>query len=120
MRSASVLAAGFAAMAQAATVAVSGTPEGFAASVTGGGDAEAVYPTTTDELYVLSPPLDIWAMFPMFSISHVSLQNILTCHSQGLIPHRLRGSGHRAPEDLRLHRYRGHHQWLRLCSLGHG
>lgn len=52
MRSASILAAGFAALAQAATVSVSGTPEGFAASVTGGGDAEAVYPTTTDELYV--------------------------------------------------------------------
>ncbi|ROV94987.1 hypothetical protein VMCG_08300 [Cytospora schulzeri] len=50
MRSASILAAGFAAVAQAATVSVSGTPEGFAASVTGGGSAEAVYPTTTDEL----------------------------------------------------------------------
>lgn len=50
MLSASILAAGFAALAQAATVAVSGTPEGFAASVTGGGSAEAVYPTTTDEL----------------------------------------------------------------------
>ena len=49
MHSAPVLAAGFAALAQAA-VSVSGTPEGFAASVTGGGDAEAVYPTTTDEL----------------------------------------------------------------------
>lgn len=29
---------------------VSGTPEGFASSVTGGGNAEAVYPTTIDEL----------------------------------------------------------------------
>lgn len=51
MHSASIIAAGLAAVAQAA-VSVSGTPEGFAASVTGGGDAEAVYPTSTDELYV--------------------------------------------------------------------
>lgn len=29
---------------------VSGTPEGFASSVTGGGNAEPVYPTTIDEL----------------------------------------------------------------------
>ncbi|TEA16141.1 putative pectin lyase A [Colletotrichum sidae] len=35
---------------QAAAVAVSGTPEGFAASVTGGGKASAVTPTTNDEL----------------------------------------------------------------------
>lgn len=35
---------------QAATVKVTGTPEGFASSVTGGGSATAVYPTTTDEL----------------------------------------------------------------------
>ncbi|KAF2642030.1 pectin lyase-like protein [Massarina eburnea CBS 473.64] len=37
-------------LAQAASVAVSGTPEGFAADVTGGGSATAVYPDTTDEL----------------------------------------------------------------------
>jgi pectin lyase len=37
-------------LAQAATVSVSGTPEGFASSVTGGGSATAVYPDTTDEL----------------------------------------------------------------------
>lgn len=39
--------------AQAATIAavsVSGSAEGFATGVTGGGDATAVYPTTTDEL----------------------------------------------------------------------
>lgn len=45
----------FAALAAAmvhsvSAVSVSGSPEGFAASVTGGGDVEAVYPTTTDEL----------------------------------------------------------------------
>ncbi|KAI9928427.1 hypothetical protein ASPWEDRAFT_58732 [Aspergillus wentii DTO 134E9] len=34
----------------AAAVSVSGTAEGFASSVTGGGDATAVYPSTTDEL----------------------------------------------------------------------
>lgn len=50
MHSAPIVAAGFAALAQAATVTVSGTPEGFAASVTGGGDAAAVTPTSTDEL----------------------------------------------------------------------
>lgn len=50
MHSAPILAAGFAALAQAATPTVSGTPEGFAASVTGGGDAAAVTPSTTDEL----------------------------------------------------------------------
>lgn len=53
MVSKTLLAAGAAALAHSASaVSVSGTPEGFAASVTGGGDAEAVYPTTTDELYV--------------------------------------------------------------------
>ncbi|KAF2771034.1 putative pectate lyase [Teratosphaeria nubilosa] len=36
--------------AQAAAVSVSGSAEGFAKGVTGGGDATAVYPTTTDEL----------------------------------------------------------------------
>lgn len=35
---------------QATAVSVYGTPEGFAADVTGGGDADPVYPTTTDEL----------------------------------------------------------------------
>ncbi|KUI54750.1 putative pectin lyase A [Cytospora mali] len=52
MRSATILAAGFAAVVQAAntSASVSGTAEGFAASVTGGGDAAAVTPTTTDEL----------------------------------------------------------------------
>lgn len=35
---------------QAAAVSVSGTPEGFAADVTGGGSATAVTPTTNDEL----------------------------------------------------------------------
>lgn len=51
MVSKTLLAAGAAAMAgSASAVSVSGTPEGFAASVTGGGDATAVYPTTTDEL----------------------------------------------------------------------
>lgn len=55
MLSGTILAAGVAALAQSASaVSVSGTAEGFAASVTGGGDAEAVYPTTTDELYVVS------------------------------------------------------------------
>ncbi|KAK9771434.1 putative Pectin lyase-like protein [Seiridium cardinale] len=42
--------AALAGLAQAATVSVSGTPEGFAADVTGGGSATAVYPSTTDEL----------------------------------------------------------------------
>lgn len=54
MVSKTILAAGAAALAHsqaASAVSVSGTPEGFAASVTGGGSAEAVYPTTTDELY---------------------------------------------------------------------
>lgn len=56
MVSKTLLAAGAAALASSATaVSVTGSPEGFAASVTGGGDAEAVYPTTTDELYVPSP-----------------------------------------------------------------
>ncbi|KAI3398879.1 hypothetical protein diail_8388 [Diaporthe ilicicola] len=50
MHSAPIVAASFAALAQAASVTVSGTPEGFAASVTGGGDAAAVTPTSTDEL----------------------------------------------------------------------
>lgn len=52
MVSKSLLAAGAAALVanSASAVSVSGTPEGFAASVTGGGDANAVYPTTTDEL----------------------------------------------------------------------
>ncbi|KAJ6037205.1 pectin lyase A [Penicillium herquei] len=36
--------------AHAAAVSVSGSAEGFAKGVTGGGDATAVYPTTTDEL----------------------------------------------------------------------
>lgn len=55
MVSSTFLAAGVAALAHSASaVSVSGTPEGFAASVTGGGDAEAVYPTSTDELYVLT------------------------------------------------------------------
>lgn len=43
MRSAPAIAAGLAALAQtASSVSVSGTAEGFAASVTGGGDATAV------------------------------------------------------------------------------
>lgn len=42
--------AALAGLAQAATVSVSGTAEGFASSVTGGGSATAVYPDTTDEL----------------------------------------------------------------------
>ncbi|KAJ5713005.1 pectin lyase A [Penicillium malachiteum] len=36
--------------AHAAAVSVSGSAEGFAEGVTGGGDANPVYPTTTDEL----------------------------------------------------------------------
>lgn len=36
--------------AHAAAVSVSGSAEGFAKGVTGGGSAAAVYPTTTDEL----------------------------------------------------------------------
>ncbi|KAJ5546556.1 hypothetical protein N7494_004141 [Penicillium frequentans] len=36
--------------AHAAAVSVSGSAEGFAEGTTGGGDATAVYPTTTDEL----------------------------------------------------------------------
>ncbi|PWY66740.1 pectin lyase D [Aspergillus heteromorphus CBS 117.55] len=36
--------------ARAAAVGVSGTPEGFASSATGGGSATAVYPSTTSEL----------------------------------------------------------------------
>lgn len=36
--------------AHAAAVSVSGSAEGFAKGTTGGGDATAVYPTTTDEL----------------------------------------------------------------------
>jgi pectin lyase len=67
MRSASILTAGFAAVAQAA-VSVSGTAEGFASSVTGGGDAEAVYPTSTDELYVF--PSQPWSL----ALFHVSLR----------------------------------------------
>jgi pectin lyase len=37
-------------VAHAAAVSVSGSAEGFAKGVTGGGSATAVYPTTTDEL----------------------------------------------------------------------
>jgi pectate lyase len=37
-------------VASAAVTGVTGKPEGFASSTTGGGDATAVYPSTTDEL----------------------------------------------------------------------
>lgn len=51
MLSTSLLVTVLAAFAQqAAAVSVSGSAEGFAAGVTGGGDSTAVYPTTTDEL----------------------------------------------------------------------
>lgn len=44
-------AATIAAMASTVSaVGVTGSPEGFAAGTTGGGDATPVYPTTTDEL----------------------------------------------------------------------
>ncbi|ODN98323.1 hypothetical protein L198_03567 [Cryptococcus wingfieldii CBS 7118] len=49
MRSTLALMSSLAAVARAAT-SVTGNAEGFAAGVTGGGDATAVYPTTTDEL----------------------------------------------------------------------
>ncbi|KAG9569281.1 pectin lyase-like protein, partial [Aureobasidium melanogenum] len=45
--SATALMAG---VASAAVTGVTGKPEGFASSTTGGGDATAVYPSTTDEL----------------------------------------------------------------------
>jgi hypothetical protein len=45
--SASALMAG---VASAAVTGVTGKPEGFASSTTGGGDTAAVYPSTTDEL----------------------------------------------------------------------
>ncbi|KAF6829251.1 pectin lyase [Colletotrichum plurivorum] len=45
-----ILAAAALAQHAAAAAAVSGTPEGFAADVTGGGSAAAVTPTTNDEL----------------------------------------------------------------------
>ncbi|PYI03940.1 pectin lyase D [Aspergillus sclerotiicarbonarius CBS 121057] len=50
MKYAAALTAVAALAARAAAVSVSGTPEGFASSATGGGSATAVYPTTTDEL----------------------------------------------------------------------
>ncbi|KAL0934031.1 pectin lyase [Colletotrichum truncatum] len=46
----SMLLAAVAVAQHAAAAAVSGTPEGFAAGVTGGGSASAVTPTTNDEL----------------------------------------------------------------------
>ncbi|TYJ58104.1 hypothetical protein B9479_001200 [Cryptococcus floricola] len=49
MRSTLALISSLAAVARAAT-SVTGSAEGFASGVTGGGDATAVYPTTTDEL----------------------------------------------------------------------
>jgi hypothetical protein len=45
--SATALMAG---VASAAVTGVTGKPEGFASSTTGGGDTAAVYPSTTDEL----------------------------------------------------------------------
>lgn len=54
MKSSQVTAAAFAGFAQIASAAissvVSGTPMGFAADVTGGGDVDPVYPTTIDDL----------------------------------------------------------------------
>ncbi|KAJ5633700.1 pectin lyase D [Penicillium herquei] len=50
MKYAAVLTAVAALATKATAVGVSGTPEGFASSATGGGDATPVYPTTTDEL----------------------------------------------------------------------
>ncbi|KAJ5623065.1 pectin lyase D [Penicillium lividum] len=50
MKYAAVLTAVAALASRVAAVGVQGTPEGFASSATGGGDATAVYPTTTDEL----------------------------------------------------------------------
>ena len=47
--SATALMAGVASAASSVT-GVTGTPEGFASGTTGGGSADAVYPTTTDEL----------------------------------------------------------------------
>lgn len=50
MKYAFVLTAIAAIASKVAAVGVSGTPEGFASSATGGGDATPVYPTSTDEL----------------------------------------------------------------------
>ncbi|KGO74627.1 Pectin lyase fold/virulence factor [Penicillium italicum] len=50
MKYALVLTAIAAIASKVAAVGVIGTPEGFASSVTGGGNATPVYPTTTDEL----------------------------------------------------------------------
>ena len=50
MKYALVLTAIAAIASKVAAVGVSGTPEGFASSATGGGNATPVYPTTTDEL----------------------------------------------------------------------
>lgn len=50
MKSSALFSAALACASNALAQSVYGTPEGFAASVTGGGDATAVYPTTTDEL----------------------------------------------------------------------
>jgi O-antigen ligase len=50
MKYAFVLTAIAAIASKVAAVGVSGTPEGFASSATGGGDATPVYPSSTDEL----------------------------------------------------------------------
>ncbi|KAK7427380.1 hypothetical protein QQZ08_006149 [Neonectria magnoliae] len=51
MKTSVVLASALAAIACTVSAdGVQGTPEGFASEVTGGGSAEPVYPTTTDEL----------------------------------------------------------------------
>ena len=50
MKYAYVLTAIAAIASKVAAVGVSGTPEGFASSATGGGNATPVYPTSTDEL----------------------------------------------------------------------
>nr|AAM23009.1 pectin lyase [Penicillium griseoroseum] len=50
MKYAFVLTAIAAIASKVAAVGVSGTPEGFASSATGGGNATPVYPTSTDEL----------------------------------------------------------------------
>lgn len=50
MKYAFVLTAIAAIASKVAAVGVSGTPEGFASSATGGGKATPVYPTSTDEL----------------------------------------------------------------------
>lgn len=102
--SATALMASVASAASSVT-GVTGTPEGFASGATGGGSADAVYPTTTDELVSYLGDSSARVIVLTQTYARPSPQFTVIKFLTG--------------KQLRLHRHRGHHhqQWLR--SLGH-